>query len=418
MHTAPPERESTTSRPGDDPLSDTRLEDSAQLARWLAEREPELIAFRRDLHAHPELGNHEVRTTERIASRLQAAGLEPRIMPEGTGLVCDIEPCDGSFDRELLAIRADIDALPVQEHDALPFRSTNEGVMHACGHDVHATAVLAAGLFLADLAGRGRLPGPIRLIFQPAEEVMPGGALTMVDNGALKDVGRIIGVHCDPKVDVGQIGLRAGALTAACDKLVLRLAGPGGHTSRPHLTVDLVFALSTLVTGLPGALSRRVDPRAGLSLVWGAINAGNASNAIPQYGEAQGTVRCLDERAWLAAPDLVQELVDAISAPFGAKTELNYVQGVPPVINDEAVIEVMREAAHRVVGPDGVVPVEQSLGGEDFSWYLRTVPGAMARLGVRTPGDPTPRDLHQPSFLPDERAIGVGAAFFVETALG
>lgn len=417
MQSAPPERERTTSRPGDEPLPDARLQVSAELSRWLAEREPELIAFRRDLHAHPELGNQEFRTTERIAARLQAAGLTPRIMPAGTGLTCDIGTSGGALERDLLAIRADIDALPVQEGGDLPFRSGTEGVMHACGHDLHATAVVGAGLFLAELAASGRLPRPVRLIFQPAEEVMPGGALTMVDNGVLKDVGQIIGLHCDPKVDVGRMGLRPGALTAACDKLVLRLAGPGGHTSRPHLTVDLVYALSTLVTGLPGALSRRVDPRAGLSLVWGAINAGNASNAIPQYGEAQGTVRCLDERAWLAAPDLVQELVDAISAPFGAKTELNYVQGVPPVINDENIIELMRDAAHRLGGPDAVVPVEQSLGGEDFSWYLRSVPGAMARLGVRTPGDPTPRDLHQSSFLPDEGAIKVGAAFFVETAL-
>jgi amidohydrolase len=406
----------------------SRPQGRVDLVRWLADREPELIAFRRELHAYPELGNQEFRTTERIAARLAAAGLEPRIMPSGTGLLCDIEPrgtgAEGATiaataaGPNILAIRADIDALPIQESADLPFRSTVDGVSHSCGHDLHTTAVLGAGLFLAEQARSGALTEPIRLVFQPAEEVMPGGALSMIENGALADVSRIIGVHCDPKVDVGRIGLRAGPLTAACDKLVLRLSGPGGHTSRPHLTVDLVFALAALVTGLPAALSRRVDPRAGLSLVWGAINAGNASNAIPQHGEAQGTVRCLDERAWRAAPDLVQELVDAISAAYGAKTELHYIQGVPPVVNDVAVIEVMREAAHRIGGADVVVPTEQSLGGEDFSWYLQHVPGAMARLGVRTPGDSAARDLHQPSFLPDERAITIGARFFAETALG
>jgi amidohydrolase len=151
--------------------------------------------------------------------------------------------------------------------------------------------------------------------------------------------------------------------------------------------------------------------------VWGAINAGHAANAIPQYGEAHGTVRAMDQRAWAIAPDLLLELVDAVASVYGAKTELNYVRGVPPVVNDEHVVDLMREAAHLAAGLDGVVPVEQSMGGEDFSWYLQKIPGAMARLGVRTPGDPTPRDLHQPTFLADESAIAVGVRFFAHTAL-
>jgi amidohydrolase len=259
---------------------------------------------------------------------------------------------------------------------------------------------------------------PVRLIFQPAEEVMPGGALDLITAGALEGVGRIVSLHCDPRVDAGKVGLRVGPLTAACDKLAVRLTGPGGHTSRPQLTVDLVHALAHLVTELPAALSRRVDPRHGLSLVWGAINAGQAPNAIPQHGEAHGTVRCMDERAWADAPDLVLELVDSIAAVYGAKTELDYVRGVPPVVNDESAIEDMRSSAGRVCGPENVVAVEQSLGGEDYSWYLRHVPGAMVRLGVRTPGDAVQRDLHQPSFLADESAIGVGVRFFTDLALG
>jgi amidohydrolase len=439
------------------PLESERHETADPASRlevFLAEREAELIEFRRDVHAHPELARKEVRTTARLAERLEAAGLRPRPLPTGAGLVCDIDPVhdaraldsaaidhahpssrihldrtalhdaflDAAVDHAAqwegrLAIRADIDALPIQESEILSYRSTVDGVSHACGHDIHTATVLGAGIFLAEEARAGRLTRPIRLIFQPAEEVLPGGALDMIDAGALDGVARIIGVHCDPRVDAGHIGLREGPLTAACDKIAIKLSGPGGHTSRPHLTVDLIYALAALVTDLPAALSRRIDPRAGVSLVWGAINAGHAANAIPQYGEVHGTVRAMDQRAWAIAPDLLLELVDAVASVYGAKTELNYVRGVPPVVNDEHVVDLMREAAHLAAGLDGVVPVEQSMGGEDFSWYLQKIPGAMARLGVRTPGDPTPRDLHQPTFLADESAIGVGVRFFAHTAL-
>jgi amidohydrolase len=403
---------------------------ASRLDDFLAAGEAALIDFRRDVHAHPELGNTEFRTTQLIADQLLAAGLAPRVLPAGTGVICDIGQGEygrsgpvGPGDRPpgrygRLGIRADIDALPIQETGHLPFRSVNPGISHACGHDVHTAAVLGAGLFLAQEAHAGRLVRPVRLIFQPAEEVMPGGALTMISAGALDGIGRIVGVHCDPRIDVGRIGLRVGPLTAACDKVAVTLSGPGGHTSRPHLTVDLVYALSALVTQLPGALSRRVDPRAGLSLVWGVINAGHAVNAIPQEGQIQGTVRCMDEQAWAQAPELIEELVRTVAETYGAKFELEYVRGVPPVVNEEATIDAMRGAVYRVAGPDAAVPVEQSLGGEDFSWYLQQVPGAMARLGVRTPGDAVVRDLHQPTFHADERAIGVGVRFFAQTALG
>jgi amidohydrolase len=399
---------------------------SSRLSAFLDQRGPELIRFRRDMHAHPELGRQERRTSGRIVEQLETAGLAPKVLPHGTGVICDIDPADSApspHSHGRLAIRADLDALPIREADELPFRSTVEGVSHACGHDIHTTVALGAGLFLAEEARAGRLARGVRLLFQPAEELLPGGAIDMVEAGALDGVGSIIGVHCDPKVDAGLIGLRSGPLTAACDTVRLRLSGPGGHTARPHLTVDIVHALATLVTELPNALSRRMDPRAGVSLVWGSINAGNASNAIPQSGEAYGTLRAIDQRAWMQAPDVILELVDSLAAAYGAKTELEYVRGVPPVVNVEQVVELLREAAQKALavpggaGPDGIVPVEQSMGGEDFSWYLQHVPGAMARLGVRTPGDPTPRDLHQPTFLADEAAIAVGVRLFAEAAL-
>jgi amidohydrolase len=377
---------------------------------------PELVLFRRDLHANPELSRAEFRTTAAIAARLERAGLAPRVRGVGTGLVCDIVPA-GREKLPFLAFRADIDALPVEEDNELEFRSRVPGVMHACGHDLHTTVVLGAGLTLAEMARAGRLARPVRLIFQPAEEVMPGGALDMVAEGALYGVSKILSVHCDPKLDVGQVGLRTGALTAACDMVSLTLDGPGGHTSRPHLTADLVYALASIVAEVPAALSRRIDPRAGLSLVWGQIAAGSAPNAIPGTGSARGTIRTLDQDAWNQAPDVVAELIDAIAAKFGVKHTLDYVQGVPPVVNEAESVALLRTAATRALGAEAVVSTPQSLGGEDFAWYLQRVPGAMARLGVRTPGDKGVRDLHQGTFVADEGAISAGVRMLATAAL-
>ncbi len=267
------------------------------------------LRLRRDLHAHPELGWNEVRTTETLRRQLTEAGLSPQVLPTGTGLICDI----GSGDT-CVALRADIDALPVPDAVPAPHRSTVEGVAHACGHDVHTAALLGAGLVLAGMARDGVLDRRVRLIFQPAEEVMPGGALGVIAAGGLDGVRRIYGLHCDPRLDVGQVGLRVGALTAAADRILVRLTGPGGHTSRPHLTADLVYALATLVTELPAALSRRVDPRAGMSLVWGRITSGSAANAIPARGEAEGTLRCLDANAWRLAEELIPSLADQLAS--------------------------------------------------------------------------------------------------------
>ena len=399
------------------PASDqhSRLEsgDALEVAGHLV---PELVLFRRDLHANPELSRAEFRTTAAIAARLERAGLAPRVRGVGTGLVCDIVPAGGEK-LPFLAFRADIDALPVEENNDLEFRSRVPGVMHACGHDLHATIVLGAGLTLAELARTGRLTRPVRLIFQPAEEVMPGGALDMVAEGALYGVSKILSVHCDPKLDAGQVGLRTGPLTAACDLVSLTLDGPGGHTSRPHLTADLVYALASIVAEVPAALSRRIDPRAGLSLVWGQIAAGSAANAIPGTGSARGTIRTLDQDAWNQAPDVVHELIDAIAAKFGVKHTLDYVQGVPPVVNEAESVALLRTAASRALGGEAVVSTPQSLGGEDFAWYLQRVPGAMARLGVRTPGDKAVRDLHQGTFLADEGAIAAGVRMLATAAL-
>ncbi|WP_405055901.1 amidohydrolase [Kribbella sp. NBC_01505] len=372
----------------------------------------EAIAVRRDLHAHPELGWHEVRTTDLLVRRLTAAGLSPQVLPTGTGLICDI----GSGDT-CIALRADIDALPVPDAVDAPWRSTVEGAAHACGHDVHTAALLGAGLVLAKMAQEGVLRHRVRLIFQPAEEVMPGGALGVIAAGGLDGVRRIYGLHCDPRLQVGQVGLRVGALTAAADRILVRLSGKGGHTSRPHLTSDLVYALSTVVTELPAALSRRVDPRAGMSLVWGRITAGSAANAIPSRGEAEGTLRCLDANAWRTAADLVPILADQIAAPYGVEVSTEVTHGVPPVVNDAGAIDVLRQAVEETLGAGAVAPTDQSLGGEDFAWYLEHVPGAMARLGVRPVGVDAAADLHTPGFNPDESAVALGTTILTAAAL-
>lgn len=376
----------------------------------------ELIAFRRDLHMHPELGNQEFRTTAAIKDRLEKAGLKPKVLAVGTGVMCDVGEWDGVT--PMLALRADIDALPIPDTKAgVPYRSTVPDRAHACGHDVHTTSVLGAGLVLAGLDREGLLPHAVRLIFQPAEEVLPGGAVDAIESGVLEGVGRIIGVHCDPKVDVGRIGLRIGAITSACDRLEVTLDGPGGHTARPHLTTDLVTAAARIAVDVPALLARRVDARSGLALTWGRLETGHAPNVIPQHAELSGTVRCLDLDAWRAAPDLVHAAIDEVAGMHRAKTVINYVRGVPPVVNDAESIGLLDAAMTERRGSYAIEDTEQSLGGEDFSWYLERVPGAMARLGVRTPGDTRGLDLHRGDFDVDEEAITVGVELFTAAAL-
>jgi amidohydrolase len=389
----------------------------ADLDRFLAEHEAELIDFRRDLHAHPELAFNEHRTTRRVALRLAAAGLRPVILPKGTGMLVDIGSEQVPYtERPVVALRADMDALPMTDDKDVPYRSTVPNVCHACGHDVHTTVLLGTGLFLAEQAAAGVLPGRIRLVFQPAEEAA-GGALDVLAAGGLASVGRIFALHCDPRLDAGQLGVRSGAITAACDRIEVRVAGPGGHTARPHLTADLVYALGKILTEVPAALSRRVDPRSSLSLVWGRVSAGTVANAIPDEGVAEGTVRCLDDEAWHSAPDLLKGLIDSVAQSYGVNAELSYQRYVPPTVNDQASAAMISAAALDVLGAGSVVQTPQSLGGEDFAWYLESIPGALARLGTRVPGSATSLDIHQPTFDVDERAIGVGIRVMSSTAI-
>jgi amidohydrolase len=375
---------------------------------WLARNAADVVAWYRHLHAYPELSRQEYNTTELVATLLSQAGLHPKVMDTGTGLICDI----GEGDR-CVGLRADMDALPLTELTGLPYASTVVGACHACGHDAHTAMLIASGLALASAP---ELPGRVRLIFQPAEEVMPGGALDVIAAGGVEGVDSIFGLHCDPRLEVGRVGTRVGAITSATDLLELRLTSPGGHTSRPHLTADLVHALGTVITGLPALLSRRVDPRSGTVLVWGAVHAGEAANAVPQEGVLRGTLRTGDHEVWEDLEPLVEGLVQSLLAPTGVGFELHHKRGVPPVMNEEECTKVLRAGVEAALGEDAVTGTKQSSGGEDFGWYLEHIPGSFARLGVWSGEGPQP-DLHQPTFRLDERALLVGVRILTHTAL-
>jgi len=383
------------------------------LRETVAALEEGLVEFRRDLHAHPEIARDESRTTARVAARLTAAGVRLRPLT-GSGLIADIGPADPAY---RVALRADLDALPLTERTGLSFASQSEGVCHACGHDVHVAAVLGAGLALhehADSLEAQRLG--VRLIFQPAEEVTPGGALGVIEQGGVQGVDAILSIHCDPTLDVGLVGLRDGPLTSATDSVTVTLLGRGGHTSRPHLTQDLIYALGKVVTDVPAALARRVDPRAGVALVWGTVHSGSAENVIPSAGSVKGTLRMLDAQLWADIGPLLEEVVQAVIRPYGVSATVEHVRGAPPVVNAPELVARMRGAAVLMLGSQAPTSTSQSLGGEDFAWYLQRVPGAMARLGTRTPGGTT-HELHQGDLVVDERSVAMGAGLLAAAAV-
>ncbi|QBJ95404.1 amidohydrolase [Rhodococcus sp. ABRD24] len=377
------------------------------IENWLADHAMDLSRWRRHFHANPELARHEFATTAFVASTLSAAGMSPLLLPGGTGVVCDIGP--GGM---RIGLRADMDALPMHEATGAPYTSQVPGVSHACGHDAHTAILLGTALALNSLP---QLPIGVRLIFQPAEEVMPGGALDVVAAGGMQGVSRIFALHCDPRLEAGKVGVRVGAITSAADTVELVLDSPGGHTSRPHLTTDLVYAIGTVITGLPGMLSRRIDPRSGTVMVWGAVSAGQAPNAIPRSGILTGTVRTGDHDTWALLEPTVREIVHGLLAPTGVRYELNYRRGVPPVVNDEISARMFEDAV-RAIGPDALADTPQSGGGEDFSWYLEEAPGAMARLGVWS-GHGEQLDIHQPTFDIDERALTTGVRVLTNLVL-
>ncbi len=380
--------------------------DTDRLRHLVASVLPTVVELRRAIHRHPELSNEEFRTTELVASILRAHGIEPRLRTPHTGLVIDLGRTGPRH-----AFRVDLDALPIDEPRTSEFASEIPGVMHACGHDAHT----AIGVGVALVLSRLDLPGRARIIFQPAEETFPGGAHDMLREGVLEGVESIFAFHVDPGLEPGRVGLLAGPITSSADRFHITLEGPGGHTARPHQTVDLIGAAGLVVTHLPALLSRLVDARLPTTLVFGRIEGGTADNVIPTTVELAGTVRTADRDLWNELAVIVERLVTDLVQPTGAKAILHYVRGIPPVVNDPRVVDRLAVSMGSVLGPDAITGTATSMGAEDFSRYLDVVPGALVRLGARA-GD-RPVDLHSASFTIDERALEVGVLAAV-AALG
>lgn len=391
-------------------------EQSALIDAFLTSHAEELLAFRRHMHAHPELSGVEQETTEAIVNRLQVAGLAPELLPTGTGVVCDVSrvPSEGP----VVALRADIDALAMADLSTTAYRSTVPGVAHACGHDVHTTIVLGAGLLLAQLMAAPDAPaGRIRLIFEPSEEMVPGGAVDVIEAGYLDGVGAIFGLHCDPKIDVGHLGLRPGPITSAADLVEIVLSGPGGHTARPEQTVDLVEVAARIALEVPALLGGN-GPDGELRLVFGSLRAGDAANVIPSTARLTGSLRTPSHTAWEEGPQRLRAAIAKVADPTGASWELHHRRGVPPVVNDPAATELAMQAVAAALGSEALVPTGQSWGGDSFGWYLEHAPGSYLRLGTHDPTSIGARlDLHAGSFDVDEDAIPAGIRVLVATAL-
>ncbi len=372
----------------------------------------ELIAFRRRLHAEPETSFQEVATTDAVIERLLVEDLQPVRLSIGTGLMCDIGP-----GKPRVVLRADIDALPLQEASDLPFRSRVPGVAHACGHDVHTAAVLGAGLVLRKLDREGKLAHGVRLIFEPGEEQVPGGAVDVIRDGWVDGMERIYALHCQPQLEIGRVGSRIGSITSASDMVEVTLGGPGGHTARPDLTVDLIAVMGRLAVELPRLVAERVAHAGPTRLVFGIITGGDAANVIPSTGMLRGSLRTTSLQAWDLMPEALNASLEQLLDDTGATWSLRYVRGVAPVENDADATAVITRAAATVLGPGSLTEAEQSWGGDSFGWFTREVPGSYLRLGTHNPEWQERTELHNASFRVDERAIGIGAAILALCAL-
>ncbi len=364
-----------------------------------------MVSIRRDLHQHPELSLHEHRTSERVATVLEELGIRHRRIAE-TGIVADIPGPDGT---PRVALRADMDALPIQEETGLPFASVHDGVMHACGHDGHTTMLLGA----AELLVRQDLQIPVRLIFQPAEEKALG-AKAMIDGGAVDDVAMIFGGHLDRNYATGNLVVTAGAVNASTDSFHIRFSGQGGHAARPHEAVDAVVVGSLMVTALQTIVSREINPAYPSVVTVGRFHGGTASNVIAGLAELEGTIRAQEPTVRDHLMRSVQRIAESVAELHGAEVTVEFLEGTPAVINVPDMVAVAREAAERVVGPQSVQELAYAnMGAEDFSYYLEKVPGCYIRFGAQDVGRQG-FPAHSSKFDFDEKALAFGAAWLCE----
>ena len=368
-----------------------------------------IVALRRDLHRHPELAWNETRTAAKVCETLDALGIPYRSGVAGTGVVADL---GGAAGAPLVALRADMDALPITEETALEYASDTDGAMHACGHDGHTAMLFGA----AELLKReGELPCPVRLIFQPAEETGTG-APAMMEEGALDDVQLVFGGHLDAAYDTGEIVVHQGAVNASTDEFVIELAGPGGHAARPHETVDPIVAGSLIVSALQTIVARSVEPSQAAVVSVGQFDAGTASNVIASRARLHGTLRALEPAVRAQLVDAVRRIAESTAGAQGVSATVEIVAGTPAVLNAPEATSLARDAAALVVGPGGVKPLRwPNLGGEDFGFFLERVPGCYVRFGAHPAGEGFP--AHSSRFRFDEQALALGAAYFYHVAV-
>ena len=369
--------------------------------------EGDLVALRRDLHRHPELAYAETRTAARIADTLEAEGIAVRRGVGGTGVVATL----GDGRGPVVMLRVDMDALPIQEASDVPYRSTVPGRMHACGHDGH----VAMGVGAARILARRSLPGTVRLLFQPAEEG-EGGAQAVMRDGVLDGVSRVLGVHLWNELPVGVLGVKAGPLMAAVDRLKIVVHGVGGHGGKPHRSADPVLAAAHVVTGLQSIVSRETSPVEAAVVTIGSIHGGEAFNVIPDEVTLTGTLRTFHAGLRASLPERISRIAGGIASALQCRAEVEVRPGNPPVVNDPAVTEIARRAAARVVGADLVRAPEPTMGGEDMAVYFEKAPGCFVFVGSANPERGLDRPHHSPFFDFDESALAIGCAFLVEAA--
>jgi len=361
---------------------------------------PQLIEIRRHLHQFPELGRQEQQTTAYLVQLLKSLPLKLVTHPAGNGLWADLIHAPQA---QYLALRCDIDALPIQEQNQVEYVSQIPGQMHACGHDAHTAMLVGTATILSQLADK--LPGNVRFIFQPAEELTPGGALDLIERGVLERVQAIISQHVDPRLGVGKIGIKSGPLMASTDIFRIKLFGRGGHAASPDKTIDTILITAQLVNALHHLVSRDIAPTVPAVLSVTRINVGTAINIIPGEAEIWGTLRALDPATRQFLKKRLEEIIAGVCQIHHARFTLKIEPGAPPVINDANVTEIVLSAALEMAGPENLIPTEKpEMGAEDFAWYLQKVPGMIFRLGTHgRPG--TDFELHHPNFDLDESAL-------------
>jgi amidohydrolase len=381
----------------------------------------DLVRWRRHIHANPELSFHEEETAAFIAEQLRGMGIEPQTDVGGHGVTADITPDGGGSSADAaphVVLRADIDALPITERTELPYASTNEGVMHACGHDVHATSLLGAARFLVE--HRKDLSGTVRLIFQPAEEKLPGGAKAMISEGVLENPSpvAVLGQHVNPELPVGNAGFVSGQFMASVDDLHFTITGKGGHAAHPEELVDPVLVAAHIVTALQSVVSRNAPRSVPTALSIGRVVAEGASNIIPDRARMDGTFRTSDESWRSAAHERIREVATGVAAAFGAECEVTVDHGYPSLFNDETITEQARGFAEEYLGKGNTVQLPVTMGAEDFAYYAQAAPGCFYNLGITDfEKEPAPPPLHSPRLSPSEKALPLGAGLLTWLAL-